>query len=724
MAEIINKVLKEQKLSRRTFIKTATAVTAAAGVQGAGMKAAHAENFTMPNYKEINSVCSLCSGGCAIKVMVGSDGKIARVYGDRDNPYNKGGICSKPMQAAQALYNEDRVLYPMKKIDGKFQRITWDEAIDTIAEKFRYYITNFTNSSIIAFTSKIGQAGCKEAMKTFQQHIGYIAFGTTPVCYATEKKILKSMFGQGAATNPMSDAINCKIMLKAGCNNAATKAGQFHWLQEGRRRGMKLVVIDVRYTDTAKNADEFYLINPGTDGALGMALLHVVIKENLYDHEFVEKYVVGFEALAESVKDFTVEKAAKITGISEENIIRLAREFGQHKGAGMFYPGRGVVMTNNSSSPLLAFYSLMVILGNIGKPGAGILSHLTASYGSVKNIVPKEEVVKPVKKWKHQEVYEGMEKGEIKMVLTAGNPGVTWPDSTRMRNAIDGVEFHVSHSVFMDDTAQLADIVLPAASWFEVSGPQKGVNWALMWREAAHAPLGEAKSGQELYYLLAQKMGMNMDYFVRTPEEYWARMMAKNEKVAGISIERMLKEKVVHYPCKSLDETPKLKPQYTKLKFKTPSGKIEIQQLNEDKLKTPIAFYMDPVESPGNSKERADEYPLMFSTSKVAPHYHTQGQYHAWAREIEQPYLEVHPATATKFGVKDGEKVVVETAYGKITLIAKVTELIHENVVNTQPYFGVNSPYKLEPANVLFPIDRDKNGSFMQKNVQCKIYKG
>lgn len=723
MANIVDKVLKEQKFSRRTFLKTAIAVTAAAGVEVTGTKAAHAEDFSLPNYKEVNSVCSLCSGGCALKVMVGPDGKIARVYGDPDNPYNKGGICPKPMEVAQAIYSEDRVLYPMKKVNGKFERISWDEAIDTIAGKLKYYLDNYGNSSIITITSKVGQAGCKEALTTFKHLTGIVGFGTTPVCYATEKKVLASVFGEKSACNPMADVVNSKILLMVGNNNASTKAGQFHWIQEARRRGMKLIVVDVRYTDTAKNADEFYLINPGTDGALGMALLNVVIKENLYDKDFVNNYVFGFEALVEAVKDFTPKKAAEITGIPEEAIVRLAREFAKYKGAGMFYPGRGVVMTNNSSGTLLAFYSLMAILGNIGKPGAGVLSHLSASYGSVKNIVPKEEVVHPEKNWKHYEIYEGMEKGQIKMVITSGNPCVTWPQSARMRKALDGVEFHVSHTIFMDDTAELADIVLPAASWLEVSGPQKGVNWALMWREAAHAPLGEAKSGQEFYYLLAQKMGFNMSYFVKTPEEHWARMVEKNSKVAGITIERMKKEKAVHYPCKSLSEKPKLKPLFTDLKFKTPSGKIELQQLDKSRLKTEIAYYKDPLESPGNSKDRAKDYPLLFSTAKVAAHYHTQCQYSAWAREIEQPYLEIHPATAAKYGIKDGDKVVVESAYGKITLVAKLTELISEKVVSTQPYFGLKSPYKQDPANTLMPTEHEANGSFLQKNIQCRIYK-
>lgn len=195
----------------------------------------------------------------------------------------------------------------------------------------------------------------------------------------------KKLFGDGSGTSPLSDVVNSKILLIVGNNAAQTKAGQFHWITEAKRTGTRIVVIDTRYTETAQAADLFIQIRPGTDTALGMVLLNYVIKNNLYDATFVTEHTNGFEKLAQDVSSFTMERAEEVTGVPQNVIEKLAQDLAILK-PGMLFEGRGIVCVNNAGSSVWAFEALMAILGNVGKPGAGIISHIN-NPGGISNLV-------------------------------------------------------------------------------------------------------------------------------------------------------------------------------------------------------------------------------------------------------------------------------------------------------------------------------------------------
>ncbi|MDA8227997.1 MAG: molybdopterin-dependent oxidoreductase [Desulfitobacterium hafniense] len=661
------------------------------------------------------SICSLCNGGCGLKVSVDQSAKVQAVFGDPDNPYNKGKLCPKPMEIVQTLYGPDRVGYPLKKVNGQFVRISWDEALNIIAQKHLNYLNNDGSGSIVGFTSKIGGSYSKLALSIFSELTGMANFGTGPICYDSEEKVRKAMFGSGSASTPLSDAIFAKLILIIGNNCAQTKAGQFQWLQEARRAGAKVVVIDPRYTETAQQVDQFIQIKPGTDGALGMALLHLIIKNKQYDEEFVREKTKDFDQLAKAVADFTPEKAAQITGVPQEVIEKLARDLGTSRPA-MLWPGRGIVCVNNAGSTLLAFEALMAILGNIGKPGSGIVSHING-YGKANNLVPPEAVVKPHRKRNAQELYQALEEGEIKMLYIAGNPCANWPDSNRMSKGIAGVDFVVCHTLVLDDSAMLADIVLPAVHWLEESGMQAGINRVMQWKEKTGEPYAEAKSGGDFFRQLASKMGLPVSCFPDNPEEAWELERTHNPAIVGITVERMRQTPGgVHYPCpENGEESVRL---FANAVFPTASGKIELLGDKRVELK-----YSDPLEAPGNAGMLQTEYPYLFSTVKVAAHYHTECQYSEWARELEKPYVELHPLTAVELEVTDGEELRIETATGSLVLPVRITHTVPRNVLFTQPYYTMKSGYETLPVNSLFPVACDQaGGNFVNKNILCRAY--
>ncbi|MBP1760185.1 MAG: anaerobic dehydrogenase, typically selenocysteine-containing [Firmicutes bacterium] len=703
-------------VSRRSFLKLSAGTAFAAATGSWIPKLVSAEEAAkMPNVVWKKSVCSLCSGGCGLKVAVSED-KIIGVYGDEKNPFNKGGLCPKPVEMIQMVYSPNRVLSPMKKMaDGSFQKISWDEATQLIAENHKK-----NNGKILGFDPKPGGHASGNAWQLFIDTNGIPSFGTDPICKQTEKVVRTAQLGSADQPNPAHDLAKAKLVIFVGANIAEIKAGQANWIMECRKNGGKVITIDTRLTKTARISDQFIMINPGTDGYLGYALINYIIKNNLYDKDFVEGYTSGFDKLAEEVAQFSLEEAEKVTGISKAVIEQLAKDIATLK-PGMFWSGRGIIMTTNGASATYAFESLMYLMGNIGKAGAGVVAHLQ-SYGKPEGFYPKELKVSP-KKIKHQDVISAFEKGDLKMIYSMGNPIVTWPNSAKMKEQFEKA-FLVSYTLVMDDTASLADVILPVTHWYEEASAVKGINRTIQWREQVVKPLGEAKSGYEVWAMIAKALGQNevLPFYPKNPEQCWEEIDRKFNKsnCGGISIERMLNTPGgVYWPCPD-EKDPKPR-KYSKLEFKTADKKINFYIKD---WKEPIPKFIPTDKSPGNTPEAAKDFPLYLNTSKVAAHYHTQNAHFSWATEVEQPYLEIHPKTADAAGIKNGDKVTVETKLGKLTLTAKVTLGIHEKVVNTQPYFGVHSLYKLEPVNNLFPNVIDPIGqSFPQKNIQCRISK-
>ncbi|SHI43273.1 molybdopterin-containing oxidoreductase family protein [Desulfosporosinus lacus] len=658
------------------------------------------------------SICCLCNGGCGIKISLDQEGKIKAVFGDSKNPYNKGKICAKPMEISQTLYGPYRVRYPMKKVNGTFERISWDEALDLIAQKYNQYITENGTGSIVGITSKIGGSYSKLAHSIFSELTGLVNYGTGPICTDSEANVRKKLFGDGSGTSPLSDVVNAKILLIVGNNVAQTKAGQFHWITEAKRTGTRVVVVDTRFTETAQAADLFIQIRPGTDTALGMALLNYVIKNNLYDPTFVAKHTNGFEKLAQDVSALTTERAAEITGVPQNVIEKLAQDLAVLK-PGMLFEGRGIVCVNNAGASVWAFEGLMAILGNIGKPGSGIISHINNT-GGISNLIKADDVMKPDRKRSSSALYKDMEEGDVKMLLISGNPCVTWPDSARMSKAIEGLDFVVSHTLVMDDSAVLADIILPATHWLEEAGAQASVHRVVQWKNKAVEIRGEEKSGGDFYRLLAERMGLPSSYFPDSPETAWELERKYNKNVAGISRERMLATPGgVHFPCSEVgEESVRL---FAKGVFKTSSGKVELTGVSDSPLD-----YVDTFNAPGNIGVSREKFPYLFSTNKVASHYHTECQYSDWANEMEQPYVEMHPLTALEIGVGEGSQVRVETVAGSIVLAVKITQSVPRGFLSTQPYFGLQSPYGQAPANTLFPVAADPvGGNLVSKNIIC-----
>ena len=672
-----------------------------------------------PNSKPIEhdeelrtSICCLCNGGCGIKISLDQEGKIKAVFGDSENPYNKGKICPKPMEIAQTLYGPYRVRYPMKKVKGKFERISWDEALDLIAQRYNQYIKENGTGSIVGITSKIGGSYSKLAHGIFSSLTGLVNYGTGPICTDSEANVRKKLFGDGSGTSPLSDVVNSKILLIVGNNAAQTKAGQFHWITEAKRTGTRIIVVDTRFTETAQAADLFIQIRPGTDTALGMALLNYVIRNNLYDPTFVSEHTNGFENLSQDVSSFTTERAAEITGVPQNVIEKLAQDLATLK-PGMLFEGRGVVCVNNAGASVWAFEGLMAILGNIGKPGSGIISHINNT-GGISNLIQANDVMKPDRKRSSSALYKDMEEGDVKMLLISGNPCVTWPDSARMSMVIKGLDFVVSHTLVMDDSAILADIILPATHWLEEAGMQASVHRVLQWKNKVVEIRGEEKSGGDFYRLLAERMGLPSSYFPDSPEAAWELERKYNKNVAGISRERMLATPGgVHFPCSEIGkENVRL---FSNGVFKTSSGKVELTGVSDLSLD-----YVDTYDAPGNIGASRKEFPYLFSTNKVASHYHSECQYSDWANEMEQPYVEMHPLTALEIGAVEGSQVRVKTVAGSIVLQAKLTHSVPRGFLSTQPYYGWRSPYGQAPANTLFPVAADPvGGNLVSKNIMC-----
>lgn len=679
----------------------------------------------MPKEKSIHipyslkkSVCGLCNGGCGLLVKVDQEGKICAVYGDPENPWNKGRICPKPMEAAQSLDHPLRVRYPLKRERGFYRRITWEEALDVIAPQWKEAREKGGNSAVAAIISKVGGSHSRFALSVFAELTGLNTYGTAPVCYESERKVRISLFGSAATPNPLSDVVEARLVILLGNNLAQTKAGQFPWIKEAQRKGTKVIVIDVRYTETARQADQFIRVRPGTDAALGLALLNFIITRGYYDRELVEKHTLGFEELARAVETCTPEWAAAITGVEVDTILALGRDLANLRPA-LLYPGRGVCCVNNGASALWSFEALMVLLGNIGKPGGGIISHIV-DYGKMQGLIPEKLQAKPEVKYTAQELYQAMLEGKIRVLYIAGNPAATWPDSNLMREALNRLPLVIHHTLFFDDTSAQADIILPATHWLEEAGVQASVNRVLQWREAVTQPPPEAKPAAEFFRLLAGRLGLPLEYFPTDPAAAWELERQYTPQVSGISVAALKEAKGgISYPCRQ-GETPQRR-LYSQLNFGTPSGKIELCQRDPKVLPAAVPSYLDPLQGPGNDPHLKNEYPFFLSTAKVAYHYHTQNQYSSFAGQVGKPYLEINAELARVLGIREGEEIKVETRFGSLALPARLSTAVPPDCFFTQPYYS-EAGTGLKPANSLYPIEVDPvGGNFIQKNLQCRL---
>jgi len=681
----------------------------------------------MENEREIYTDCTLCYHSCGTKVTV-ADGKAVKIRGLASHPINKGRLCPKGANALDLIYSPERLKHPLKRTPHGFVQIPWEQALDEIAARLGQLKDTYGAKVFGLFCGSIGVENLEMSTLIHLLRSGFGSpnfFSVESICYRMRIRTRQMTFDRYPTEEPDSN-----LYVLWGHNPDHSDFPLKFFLKKNLKKGAKLVVIDPKRIALADQADMYLRIRPGTDGALALALMNVIVTENLYDREFIDKHTFGFDKLIAHVRPYTPGWAEEITWIPADDIRALARLYAGTEGASIFQGTCTQDQTANGTQNSRAFGILQAITGNINVPGGWVTSPPPRfghpGYSVEGEPLGGEQYPLFVDLWGRKAPY-----GVVTMVpesipdklkafmVVGGNPLISMPDSNAFRTAFEKLDLLVVHDLFMTETAAAAHYVLPACSHLEKWGVAYTYNVChclpfLMLRKKCIEPLGESRS--EFWFIteLGKRLGLAEQFPWGSEEEFVAFMVGPS----GLSFEYLLNEKPEgdFYAEKKYAIPDKL--------FRTPSGKIEIysETLAEHGF-DPLPSFLEPERGPlRGDRSFLEKYPLILSVGNrnLCYTHSQQRQVDALKKLCPKPLTEIGPETARKFGIESGDLIVVETNTGRVKMEACVDEKVAEGVVLVPHGWGGDAN-----ANLLTDVACREPimGYPDQKSLQCVIRK-
>jgi thiosulfate reductase/polysulfide reductase chain A len=652
----------------------------------------------------VRNVCPLCPEQDAVLVSA-RDGRIVSIDGDGEHPFTGGHICVKGRNANDVLDHPNRVTHPLMKHRNQWLPVSWDTALEAIADRIHDVRESY---GPLAFTASDASLGNVKGLAPglFIRSLGSPnLLSNLDLCAGPGiASDLITVGDQVTTYFSVTDFRNSRCIFIAGSNIAASLPRQWRDTKLALADGAKLIVADPRRTELAELADIWLQVRPGSDGALAMGMLNVIINEGLYDEQFVAEWCIGFEQLVHRVQAYSPEKVAGITWIPVEDIEQTARLYAQTSPA-CVRANLGVTQRNNSFPASRAFTALAAITGNIDVPGGHLLARMPEGLRACQDIakgfpLPESVTVQQIgveqlPLWAGPDsavIADGY--ASIPMVLRAiitsepypvkawfiSGPNVvlTYPDTKRVVEALRSLELLVVCTDMMSPTAELADFVLPRAHPFEtdrITGSGDG-QW-IMAAERVVEPRGESwddiKIFHELTGVLKRKGYLDRSFIP------WKDMHEFNDyrlEDMGITFEDLKQHGVMSVPVAYR--------KYQDAGFRTPSGKVELySSLLQKHGYDPLPSYQESPTSEISNPQLASKHPLLLITSRKKHQFLSRSPVCAWMRALDPyPELEIHPDTAQDRQIADGELLWIETPKGKCRHKARVTDRIHPKVVN------------------------------------------
>ena len=635
-----------------------------------------------------------CHGGCGQKLHV-KDGKLIRIEGDENHPWNKGRACPRVLALTQYMYHPDRIIYPLKRVGergtGKFERISWDEALDTISERILRYKDRFGAESIV-----MGYGTGRENESVIYRFSNLL--GTPNVltaghfCYGP--RIATSIITCGS--NPIVDYENHpKCIMVWGNNIVISNPDEYKGepFSVSVDKGAKMIAVDPRLTRIAARADIWLQLRPGTDTALALGMLNVIINEELYDKKFVDNYIHGWEPFVKRVNEYPLERVEEITWVPKEKIREAARLFATTKPAGIQW-GVAIEQQINCADNDRVLMALMGVTGNIDVPGGQVLFsppkiRNVSRFGAHK-MLPKEQfekrlggdrfrlagnfaIINPKCVW--DAILEEKPYPVKMLFFISSNPVMTRANAREVYRALEKVEFMAVSDFFLTPTAQLADIVLPAATWLEmdhIADAWKRHGYILPRRKVIQ--VGECRSDHEMLNDLAHRVGQE--------QHWWETFEGGLDHILepmGITWQEFKKMDYLRGEVKYK--------KYEDKGFSTPTKKFELHSTLLEKWGyDPLPQFREPIESPVSAPEVYKQYPYIMITGRRLPgFFHTENRHLPWMKELHrEPVVEIHPETAKKEGIDEGDWVIIESQRGKVRQRAKFFEGMDPRIVSAE----------------------------------------
>jgi molybdopterin guanine dinucleotide-containing S/N-oxide reductase-like protein len=677
-----------------------------------------------------------CPDACGVLITI-EDGRATKIQGNPEHPVTRGFLCAKVAKYLDRVYSPDRVLYPMRRVKPKgatslregtfdcaqgrlagapvapssaFERISWDEALDEITHRLRRIIADYGPESILPYSygGTLGTLNGASMDRRFFHRLGASQLERS-ICSTAGEEGLKSVIGIKLGTEPEQFA-HSRYIIAWASNIHGNNVHLWPFIEEARRKGAKLVVIDPYRTRTAKLADWYLPINPGTDAALALGLMYVIINENLFDADYVSRCTIGFGELKARAQQYPPEKVARWTGISAEDIRKLAREYATTRPS-VIRVNYGIQRSEGGGMAMRAVTMLPCLIGSWKDVGGGLQMSLSGSYGLNKDALEMPELMHKAL-GRPARTINMVQLGSVLNSLTAppvqalfvysANPAAICPNHNEVVRGLKRPDlFTVVHEQFFTDTTDYADIVLPATTFFEHKELQTAYgHYYLQVSDQAMDPVGECRSNVEMFRALAERMGFKDECFRETVDSMIDRALeSPNPRLEGITRDRLEREHFIRLNFATQNRVgtgaspvqadrssagtaaPFLP--FAEGNFPTPSGKAEFysETLKRQGL-DPLVAFTPPNESRNGAGSKAG-FPLELLARKPDNHLNSSFANLPSVRVME-PWigdLEMHPTDAVARGVRDGDRVRAFNLRGEIVLKARVDGSVSPGVV-------------------------------------------
>jgi anaerobic selenocysteine-containing dehydrogenase len=620
-----------------------------------------------------------CPDTCGWVVEV-RDGAAERLYGDPDHPFTRGTLCAKVDHYLERVYHPDRVLYPLKRVgpkgEGQFARVGWDEALADIAARWRVIVDESGAEAILPYSSA-GVQGLIQQASIDRRLFGSMGCSDLDrnICGAVATAGLSATIGTGTGIDP-EEIVHSRFIVLWGTNTIVTNLHYWPFVREARRRGAKIVVVDPVRTRTAQAADWFLQIKPATDAALALAMMHVIIRDGLVDHDYVSQHAIGYEPLAARAQQYAPEKVAETVGLSADEIERFAREYATTQPS-LVRVLIGPEHHRNGAMLFRTLACLPVLTGAWRHRGGGLARSTHKLHFAVLDMdgVEMPQLQKPgVRVLNMRDLGKDLCSRDLRppirsLIVHGANPMVSMPNQGRIRQGLlrDDL-FTVVHDLFVTETALYADYVLPATSQIEHLdlSPAWGHLYLAMNRPAI-APRGESVSNTELFRRLAKALGRTETYLFESDESMLRTALASGHPwLEGITYERLWEQGHAR-----LNRPDDWRP-FANGGFPTSSGKAELysESLRE--------AGHDPLPWAGEIRANGG---LQLITGKqlhfLNSGYNNQDRHRRRAGEL---FVELHPDDAARRGVRAGDHVQVRNEKGALHALCRVSDRVRPGV--------------------------------------------
>lgn len=650
----------------------------------------------MVEIKYVPTICPYCGTGCGLNFVV-KDDKIVGVEPWKRHPVNEGKVCPKGNFGYEFINREDRLTTPLIKENGEFREASWDEALDLVANKLKEVSDEDPN--------KVGFYACARSPNEniyITQKLARVACGTQNVdhcariCHGPTVAGLATTFGSGAMTNGFDSIKEADVIFCIGSNNMEAHPLFGRKMIQAKQNGAKIIVADPRYTPTAKIADEYIQFKTGTDVALLNGMMKIILDNDLQDDEFIANRTKGFEEMKEVVMKYDVEKVAEITEATVEQITNAALDYGRAEKAAIVY-SLGITEHSHGADNVMSCANMAMLTGNIGREGTGVnplrgqnnvqgacdMGALPSDYVGYRKVADQETT-----DWFNEyygtnlpakpgltlvEMMNAAHAGDLKVLYIHGeDPVLSDADIKHTKEALANLDMLIVQELFMTDTAECADVILPAAGWGEQEGTFTNGERRVQCLHKAQEPPEGARLDWKIMEEIAVRMGVPREKFhYESAEEIFEEIRECAPIFAGMNRERLDTPEALHWPCPSEDDP--CQPLMHKDKFAHPDGLGVFQALE----------HLGPVEIPD------EEYPLLLTTTRILFHYHAAmtRRCETLDNEVKTGFIEINTEDAEELGILNNEIVKASSRRGEIEIPARVTDDIKKGIVNIPMHF-------------------------------------